>query len=564
MADTPFDLLETEWIRRQEWNDDEIDTMVGLWEGNIPNDYERYFPSGSPKQLVNLVKLAWSDLATQTGRIPDLRGDPANESDAEAKRIGRFEHIGHSYLRNAEPSAKIFMRLLAWWLIGAGRAVVLIRPDNEQKAPVPVLRDPRTCRPKFSRTSSGMPVEVDSLLFCREVSREEAIDMGVPAKARSQRPMDTIFGDTEETEKVKVYEYIDKHFWIIASDGGSKRVKHDLGVVPGWFFKNYGGDRKGGISLFKDQVGLMVQVSLMISMKIAQADRLLNPVYWAKGHEGKIKIGPAIINKLSDDGEIGRLDPPSLIQVDRDIDQLTTFSRILNRNPETRQGEIQSRGQYVSAKTVEQLAEAIDSVIGEYWDLISVGLQKLMAICFRMDEKLWPNETKTVAFVRKGTYKRLEYTPAKDINGRYHINVEYGFSLGGYQGFLQNLQAKEAKVMPRRRVIEEMPGVSDVDRVMREIDLEDMDDAGKALFQQLAATGQLDAIIWAKLRKEMAEKGMPLQDAILKYQEELQAQAQAAVDNGGAEAFTAAPGAAPAEEEAGPPGIPPSVAAGMA
>jgi len=575
LANAGFDKLSSMWLERADWNDDEIDTMVGLWEGEIPGEFKSRFPNAEVGTLVNMVRLAWSDLATTAGRIPDLKSIPYNETKNEMVRTAKHEMIGYSYLREAEPSGKIFMWLLLWWLIGAGRAVALVRPNFKDKKPSLTLRDPRTCRPTFARTSSGMPVELDSLLFRREISREEARNLGlVVHKASTQGApiggpttgMSSATSSTkDETKTVVVHEYIDKKWWMLASEGSMVSSEHGLGEVPGWFFKSHGGDRKGGISLFKDQISLMMAVSLLVSYKISAADRSLNPIYWAKGLESSLKIGPAVINKLADDGEIGRLDPPNQLQVDRDIEMLTQFQRVLNRNPETRQGEIANKGSYVSAKTVEQLAEAVDTVVGQYWDLVSVGMQNLLRVAFKMDEKLWRNVEKTVIPLVKGKYQRTDYTPGEDIDGNHHIMVEYGFGLGGYQGFLQMMQANQAKVMSRRRVIEEMPGVSDAETLMREIDLEDMDDAGKANFQQLAAMGQLDMILWAKLRDEMAKKGLQLYEVIEKYQVEIQEQAQAAVEGGGAEAITAAPGeGAPPQEEAGaPPGVPPSVLAGV-
>jgi hypothetical protein len=69
--------------------------------------------------------------------------------------------------------------------------------------------------------------------------------------------------------------------------------------------------------------------------------------------------------------------------------------------------------------------------------------------------------------------------------------------------------------------------------------------------------------IWAKLRKEMAEKGTPLYEAIEKYQKELAAQAMAAQQQGDTGPALTVPGEEdmPPQEEL--PGIPPSVLAGV-
>jgi hypothetical protein len=258
---------------------------------------------------------------------------------------------------------------------------------------------------------------------------------------------------------------------------------------------------------------------------------------------------------------MGQINPPTQFQVDRDIQMLNQFSRILNRNPEVRQGEIASKGSYTSAKTLEQLSDAIDTVIGSDWDTIGPGIEQLMFICFRMDVEMWPKVEKTIEGSLKGKEFLETYIPAEDIGERCYIRADYGFGVGGYQGFLMHLQAKEAGTMSVKRVMESMPGVTDVDDELNDIEIEQMDAAGIAMFQQQAAQGALDMAIWSKVRKQMANKGLPLWQAIEKYTDMLAEQAAVAQ-----EANVGTMTAPPAEqmpEEAGPPGIPPAVMAGI-
>lgn len=556
---TPFDLLSGEWNVRDDNGSHDADRMARLYEGELPEEYSRYFPSSQPKHVINLIKLAWNDLATQVGRIPDLVAQPQDETDKELKAAGKRERIGMSYLRESEPSGKLLMRILAWWLVGTGRGVVLVKPDLEKKLPIFEVRDPRTCKPTFKKVAGNVPVEVQDLLFRYEVSRAEAVELGVATPTpRGGVPITGPATSAPMNDMVEIYELIDDENWLIASsEHMSVNVKHGLGRVPGHVFQGFTPNRKSGLSLFQDQVSLMVAVSMFVSLKLAAADRMVNPVYWVRGHQGSIRVGGSVLNKLGSTGEMGMLTPPTLPQVDRDIDMLTQFGRVLNRNPEVRQGEIASKGSYTSAKTLEQLSEAIDTVVGEYWDIISIGFRHLYRAAFEMDEKMWKNEKKSISGVVRGNRVRDIYKPRVDIGGRWEIDVNHGFSLGGYQGFLQQLQAKEAGVQSKRRAAEAMPGISDVDQLLREIELERMDEAGHALFMALANSGQLDVVIWSKLREEMARNGTPLHKTIEKYEEEIRAQAQQAVDQGGAEAITAAPGPeAPAEEPL--PGIPPS------
>ena len=560
MSIEAYRLLDDEITRRDNPVSAAMDNaLAGIYEGELPAEYDKFFPTNSPKQIVNMTRLAWDDLATQVGRLPDLRSDPENNSNAAEKRASLHEKIGFGYLRSAEPSGKIAMFMNAWWLIGIGRSIMIVRPDEKQQQPIISIRDPRTCYPGARRTAGHQIVELSDLMFKYELPVDEMERRGL---AQSGNTFISPGGDRTGT----VIEFIDDKRWMIVSDGGTvQQAEHNLGVVPGWVFQTFSPNKTTGLSQFQDQITFMVAISRMLSQKLRYADRLAHPITWVKGHEGTLQLGPDVLNKLSPQGEMGQLAPPVQLQVDRDIELLTRFSRILNRNPESRQGEVQSKGAYTSAKTLEQLAEAIDTVVGRQWDIVSVGMNHIMSLCYAMDEKMWPNVEKQTKGIIKNTAFRESYIPAEDIDGQWDINVDYGFGVGGYQGFLMQLQSLEAGLNSKRRAAEQMPGVSDVDDLMREIELEAMDDGLMANFQAQAAQGALDMVLWMRIRKQMAKKGTPLVDAIEKYEDELKAQAQAALQQGGAAPVTAAPipEEAPPEEAPALPGIPPSAALGM-
>lgn len=545
-------------VKNRDWLDGQkaMTEMAKIYEGELPQRYEKFFPKNNPKQMVQVIPLAWDDLATQVGRMPDLRGEPRDQTRAELKKVGLLEKIGFSYMRDALPTGKRFMRDLAWWL-QLGRAVAIVTPDFENKKPRLELRDPRTCYPGVKKRVNNTIVELDDIIFKYKLPVEEARLRGLapPDTSRSE------FGNPAKS-RIEVLEYLDERRWLIVSEYGHVvQGEHNLGMVPAHVFESFTPDGPAGKSRFKDQVALMVSIARLISAKIAFADRLVNPILWAKGSTGTLELGPYVINNLGPNGEMGQIAPPTQFQVDRDIQMLNQFSRVLNKNPEVRQGEIAQKGVYTSAKTLEQLAESIDTVVGADWDIIAPGLEYLLKICFTMDVKLWPNMEKTINGSLRGKRFLDSYVPKDDIGDRVDIRVDYGFGVGGYQGFLMHLQAKEAKTMSRRRAMEAMPGITDVDEEMNLIDVEDMDEAGKAMFQNLAAQGMLDMPLWASLRKEMAEKGTPLYEAIIKYNDKIQEQAQAAAQSEQQGGLAAPEPEGPTEEAL--PGIPPAVLAGI-
>ena len=540
-------VLERDWREGQEV----ISTLANLYEGELPPEYNKYFPTDRPKHVVNLVRLAQDDLATQIGRLPEFRVDPLKNTNQEEKRVSKIEKIAAAHLDNARPYGKAFMWQLGWWLL-TGRAVAIVVPDKENKVPRLSIRDPRTCYPGVKEADGNNITELSDLIFKYSLPANAAKEMGL-----KPRMIEDVYGRVSEATDVEVIEYVDDERWVICSDGGTVISEdHNLGCVPGWVFQPFSPNANWGISQFKDQITFMVAISQLISMKLAQAERLVYPMTWVTGHEGTVKIGPHVLNKLGPGGQMGQLQPPMELQVDRDIELLSSFSRVLNRNPESRQGEVGGSA-YVSAKTLETLSESIDTVISRYWDIIGYGLQKLMFVALKMEETLWPNEEKAINLQYKGSRVSEMYIPSEDVAGAYAVKVDYGFGLGGYQGFLQNVQALDAGLQSKRKTLEAMPGVSDVNDQLKEIELEQMDAAGMALFMAQAEQGQLDLVLWSELRDTMANKGLTMSEVIKKYTDMLQEQAQAAMQQGGAEAMTAPP--MPEEEmmAAGPQGPPP-------
>jgi hypothetical protein len=331
-------------------------------------------------------------------------------------------------------------------------------------------------------------------------------------------------------------------------------------MVPGHIFGQFTPDRKAGRSRFRDQLTLAVGISRLISAKMAFADKLTSSTLWTRNYEGQVELGGDVIIKLGPQGEIGQIGPMQLLQVDQDIQLLNQFSRVLNRNPEVRQGEIAAKGTYTSAKTLEQLDDAIDTVVGGDWDVIGPGIEYLMAVAFAMDVHLWPNVEKTINGNIKGKKFLDSYTPSKDIGDRRTIRVNYGFGVGGYQGFLQHMQAADAGLQARQTAMENMPGISDVAEELRKMELETIDEAAKQNLLMQAAQGAIDMVLLGKIKNLVAKKGIPILEAVAKIQEDVAAQAVAAQ---GADqmALTAPPVEAAPEEEL--PGIPPAVLAGV-
>ncbi|KKL23821.1 hypothetical protein LCGC14_2421530, partial [marine sediment metagenome] len=261
--------------------------------------------------------------------------------------------------------------------------------------------------------------------------------------------------------------------------------------------------------------------------------------------------------------KIGQLAPPATLQVDRDLSTLERYQRILNRNPEVRQGEVDGKGAYVGAKTLDSLNDSVDNSVARFWDAMQSGYEDLVAIGLEMDEALYGKVEKTISVTIKGQRNVETYTASKDIAGRRSVRVAYGFGVGGsYQSFLENVQAWQAELKPKRMAIESMPGGNDAARIMRELDLDKIDNIAMEGFLAQAQAGAIDMVLWAKFRTKMEEDGLSWHEAAIEYEEAFVTQAQQAVQEPVPETGLTQP---PVQTEAPPeqlPGVPPQALLG--
>jgi len=532
---------------------EDMEKLAQVYEGELPPEYAEFFPKNTPRHEVNFIGLAWDDLAQTVARAPEVQVDPVNLSKGSIRKAAKLEKIVTSYFQSARPFDSAFLFQNAWNLVGLGKFVAIAVPDGTNNAPRLEARDPRNCFPGAKRRVGTYIDELSDLIFETRLRRAEAVALGLArGNDKDGEPL---------ASDVTIYEYIDDKVWAQVGPDGQKVVQHGLGMIPGTYKSTFG-PNKGGKSQFQEQISLMVAVSRIITQKIAYLDRVIYPITWVKGLTGELTLGPNAVATLSEHGEIGQLAPPATLQVDRDLSTLERYQRILNRNPEVRQGEVDGKGAYVGSKTLDTLNDSVDNSVARFWDAMQAGYQELAAIGLEMDEKLYGNVSKPLSVIVKGQRNVETYIPEKDINGRRAVRVAYGFGVGGsYQSFLENVQAWQAELKPKRMAIESMPGGNDAERIMRELDLDKIDNVAMEGFLAQAQGGALDMVLWAKFRTKMEEKGLSWHEAMIEYEEAFASQAQQAQQAPVPETALTQPPAAVAPQEALA-GVPPSALLG--
>ncbi len=536
---------------------DELEDMRKLamvYEGDLPEEYADFFPKNTPRHDVNFIGLAWDDLAQTVSRAPEIQVDPVTLSNPSVRKAAKLEKIVTGYFGNARPFDSAFLFQNAWSIVGFGKFVAIAVPDHKTNSPRFEARDPRNCFPGVKRRVGTYIDELSDLIFETTMLRSEAVRLGLAASHDKD-------GNTLNSQVV-VYEYIDDKMWAQVGPDGQATAQHGLGIIPAVYRSTFSPNQNGK-SQFKEQISLMVAVSRIITQKIAYLDRVIYPITWVKGLTGELTIGPNAVATLSEHGSIGQLAPPATLQVDRDLSTLERYQRILNRNPEVRQGEVDGKGAYVGAKTLDSLNDSVDNSVARFWDAMQSGYEELAAIGLEMDETLYGEVEKSFSVTIKGQRNVETYTPSKDISGRRSVRVAYGFGVGGsYQSFLENVQAWQAELKPKRMAIESMPGGNDAARIMRELDLDKIDAIAMEGFLAQAQAGGIDMLLWAKFRTKMEEKGLSWHEAMIEYESAFTKQATQAVAEPVPETGLTQPGVPEQAQEQPLEGVPPAALLG--
>ena len=156
-----------------------------------------------------------------------------------------------------------------------------------------------------------------------------------------------------------------------------------------------------------------------------------------------------------------------------------------SRYPEGRSGSIDAS--IITGQGVQALMGTFDTQVQTFQRLNASALEDVLADCFELDEKLWPNTEKTVQIKDNGAPRKVTYTPSKDINGDHVVDVTYGAIAGldPNRGLVFLLQSLAGNLISKSTARRHLPVDLNVLAEERQIQLEQMDDSIAAAMAQL-------------------------------------------------------------------------------
>lgn len=519
-----------------------MDDIVGVYLGQLPAEYDEFFHEEMHVHHVNMIRLAWDDLASLTGKVFPLYVHADRDSAPAKKLAERLEQIGYGYNEAGRIVGAVDMSLLmkvyAWWMVGVAEAVAMIVPDYRRKTPYFTFRDPRHWYPPVG-WSPFSQVDSDDALFAYPLTLGEIKRRWKDAAPELDRKLAKVYRtqggitSTNDSSTIYVGEYYHADAWIVQtltdevvtlarSDTGDRGHPNVMPVVPMSLYSP--GVRAR--SIFADQVSLQAAMARMFSQKLDYYDRTLYPIIFTTPLADKmVRVGAWAINEWdpSFQGQfrVEVVSPRNAIDADQTMAFVMGLSRVLNRNPEQMQGQAPG-GRADSAKALATLRDTVvNTTIREMlWPPMIHALPKMYTKAAQLDLALWPNERKRAAGRKRNQAFSMMYRPKVDLQGHEEdFQVEPGVGLAGYQGTLEILQLVGAELMPEDEALEQLDHVRDAQEAKRKIQamrLEKIqrDDLASRALAPPGTPGKLKAGALAEIKRRVQERGEDMFDVI--------------------------------------------------
>lgn len=531
-------------------------------------------PDAFPKPIVaNLVNTVCQDYAEQIGVMPSINCTSGVITSAAAKKFSsKRTKIAHYWVQDSKlPAGKQVEFCDAYMSYGMG--IYCIEPDFEKKQPVLRVENPIGVYPEwdvFSRLRSYT-----------KVWTEEAIHL----VAKYPQLMKLVKGNqvsgdsTWESREITVAKYCDAEQFLMYLPDLSNTILESMGNPMGKVMVSIavrpGYDREVR-GAFDDAIWVQLAKGRMAMLGLEGVEKSVRATLAVPRDVQKMTFGDDAIVRTDNPDKI-RYVAPDMPQYAMQEGQLLEQELLKStRYNEARSGNIDAS--IITGKGVQALMGNFNTVITTGQQVVSEALRCAIEMAFDMDEKLWPNDQKTIRGMVNGTPFEESYTPIKDIKGVHTVDVTYGFAAGQdpARAIVALLQLRGDQLVSRDFVQRQLPMDIDIVQLQTQIDNEQMTDALKqgvmAYVQQIGAIAAQGGDVQTLLTEvadiiKKREKGAPLHEAVLEAftpkTAPAQQQAPGAPPAGPGGPGGGAGGPGPQAGPGGIPGLPPGVAPGQ-
>lgn len=519
-----------------QWND-----VRSARNGDLDQVFPDAFSEEWPKPIIaNFIETVARDLAEILAPLPSFNCSSATMGKDSARRFAdKRQKIAANYLVHSKLAVQMMSGADHYFTYGT--SVMYIEPDYGAKMPRIVIEDPLGGYPEWDRWgqlvsyTKRFMADADQLVvqFPEAAGYIRKASNGIPG----QRP-------------VEIIRYCDKNQTALVLAGQVAvplvQVPNRIGLVPVAIAVKPGLDYRLPKGNFNDTVWIQIARDVLAKLQLEATQKAVQAPLALPHDVQEISTGPDAIlrtNRPQDIRRVGLEMTPAAFQ---ETQFLLEEMRTGTRYPAARSGGVD--GSIVTGRGVEALMGGFDTQIKAGQTAFQQAFIDMMAICFAMDEKLWPNLRKDIRGSTAGTPYELSYRPAKDIAGDTTCDVSYGFASGldPNRAVVMLLQLRAEKIFSRDYFARQLPFDINISEEFIKVDVEE----GREALKQ-SIYGYVQAI------PALAQSGQDPSEAVRRMTMIVKGlQSGKAIEDVVSAAFAPPPAPVVDPMQQGPPGVP--------
>ena len=454
--------------------------VLSVRQGDISKVYPAMFSEDYSKPLVaNIIDVSARDLAEAMAPLPSFNCSATNMvSDTARKAADLRGRIANFYIDRSELGIQMYTA--ADWYNTYGQLIARVEMDYEDKNPVIQTINPFGAYPEIDR-------------FGRCLSLTQIVGMDAQSLANMYPEFaDQILNKNQYqpgSPYLSMIRYHDKDQDLIYLPDRKNlvlaRTPNPIGecMVRVSMRPSIDGQARGQ---YDDVLGVQLARARFAVLQIQAAEKSIQAPIAIPQDVQELALGPDSIMRSANPQAIRRVPLELPAGVFGESSVLERELRMGARYPETRSG--QTDASVVTGRGVQALQAGFDTQIKAAQAQFARLFVELIALCFKVDEKVFGNTLKEIRGVDDGTPYVLKYNPAKAIAGDYTVDVRYGIMSGmnPNNATVALLQMRSDKLVSRDYVRRELPIEINVTQEEQKVDIEEMRDALRAAISQTA------------------------------------------------------------------------------
>jgi len=507
--------LQTKYTAR----DGRMRDVLSARQGDISKVYPSMFSEEYPKPLVaNMIDVAARDLAEAMAPLPSFNCTATNMvSDSSRKAADTRGRIANYYVDRSELQVQMYTG--ADWYNTYGMLIARVDLDYENNNPTITLINPFGAYPeidRFGRCLSltqivGMDAQTLASMYPEYADKlldRNAFTPGSPYLSLVRY---------HDKDQDLIYVPERKNLVLARTPNPIKECLARVSMRP-----SIDGEARGQ---FDDVLAVQLARARFAVLQIQAAEKSIQAPIAIPQDVQELALGPDSIMRSANPQAIRRvpLELPAGVFTESGV--LERELRMGARYPESRSGQLDAS--VVTGRGVQALQAGFDTQIKAAQAQFARLFTELIALCFKVDEKIFGSQTKEIRGVDDGTPYVMKYVPSKAINGDYTVDVRYGIMSGmdPNRAVIALLQMRSDKLVSRDYVRREIPVEINVSQEEQKVDIEEFRDALRVAVAQyaqaipaMAAQGQDPTQVVSKIAEiiQGRQKGLQIETIVEK------------------------------------------------